>query len=217
MPTCCMSGISSGAIEPSLGQSPRGLRPKSRSCCSTAWVSCAAASCGQWKRCGKLPARQAALREGRVINQRQDGVEKRRRGQFGLAARLRRAVALQHEAQDLQVDIQHPVLFLLGEIPAFGPQRRQLREELVRRVAAPGEVEPDLQVQHLLHGEIAQAAPHLVPVKGEPALVQQLPVAREGPHEVIPVDLEEILQDREFLLLRQVIRRVCAPTPARDR
>ena len=133
MPLRCMSGMSSGAIEPSLGHSPRGALPNRPACCSTASVSCAAASSGQRKRLRKFPSRQAALGKGRIVNQRQDRMEKRRGRQLHLPALLGRAIFPDQRAEDFEVDVEHPLLFLLGEIPPLALQFRQFRDTAAPR------------------------------------------------------------------------------------
>ena len=109
------------------------------------------------------------------------------------------------------MDVEHAQLLRLGEIAPLPLQLRQLRVEPLRGVAAPREIEPHLQIQKLLRRKIAQPAPHIVAVESQPALVQQLPVAREGLHQIVPVDFEKVLQDRELLMLLQLRRRTPRP------
>ena len=159
----------------------------------------------------KLPSRQAAHGQGRVIDERQDRVEKRRGRQLGLPALLGRAIFLRDEPHDFQMDVEHAVLLGLGEMAAFELERGQLGKEPFRGVAAPREIEPHLEIEEFLRGKIPQPALHFVAVKGEPPLVQQLPVAREGLHEIVPVDFEEVLEDRELLVLLQIRRGLARP------
>ena len=90
------------------------------------------------------------LRQRAVIDQRQDGVEKRRRRQLHLPALFRLAMLREHQPHALELNLQHAPLFLLGKVPPFPFQRRQLREELHRAVPAPRQIEPHLQIEHLL-------------------------------------------------------------------
>ena len=155
--------------------------------------------------------RQAALGEGGVIDQRQDRVEEGGRRQLDLPALLGGAILRHDGAHDLDVDVADAQLFGLAEVAALALQLGQLGVEPLCGVAAPREIEPHLEVEEFLRREIAQPAPHLVAVEGEPALVQQLPVAGEGLDEIVPVDFEKVLQDRELLVLIEFRRRLARP------
>ena len=138
-----------------------------------------------------------------VEQERQDRVEIGRRGQFDLARLGEPAVQRQDLPQDLQVLVEHALLFRLREVAALGEQFAQGRILLEGERVDPGEVEPDLQVPEVAFAEAAQGFAGGVAAGG--AALVQLGVARERTDHVVRVRHEEVVEQVEAVLLAQAV------------
>ena len=149
---------------------------------------------------GEFPARQAAFCQRGVIDEGEDGVKERGGGELHLPALLRRPVGGDDGAHDCQVDFQQPRFFGLGEVAPFFAQGGEFRVASDGGVAAPGEVEPDLEIEKILPGELPGNARKVFPARVFAALVEEFGVAGFRLDQVCPVRLEEILQQGDPLV-----------------
>ncbi len=135
---------------------------------------------------------------------------KRRGGQFGLAALHQRPVFPENSLQHLPVNLQHPLFFLLREIPPLADQLPQLRIPFACGEPAPSEIEPHLQVP-----KVGLPEPSEVP-RGSgpaPAQIEELPVPRVRVDAGVPVDLEKVLKQLRPLLFIQFLGRLGGQFP----
>ena len=149
----------------------------------------------------KFPVRQAAFRKSRVVDERQDWVKKRSGGQLHLPAFLRRAIGEGDGAHDLQMDRQQPRFFRFGEVASFFAQGGDFGKTPPRDVAAPSEVEPDLEIEKILVAETPCNAREVFRARVIAAFDEEFGIARLRPNHVCPVCLEKILQERDPLAL----------------
>src|SRR5437016_5700207 len=109
----------------------------------------------------KNPTRQRAFRKCGIINDRQNRMEEWGSSQLSLLARFCLSVFFQEDLHDLMVDLQQARFLRLGEVAALFPQHWQFGEEFGGRVTAPGQIEPDLQIEKFLVAEVAQTTLHI--------------------------------------------------------
>ena len=133
-------------------------------------------------------------------------MEKGRRREFHLPALLGIRVELRDAREDLHVDGEHTVFFLLGKIAPLALHLRQLGIQPRGREAAPREIVPDLQIAELVRVPMPQLSANAVALKICAAFCVKLRVAREWPEQIVVLDFEEVLQDREPLIFVEVRR-----------
>jgi hypothetical protein len=103
---------------------------------------------------GKLDLRIGGARRVDVGQQREDGVVVRREGQLGLSAVGQLAVFRDDLGHDLHLGLEERFLVGLGEVAIPPLQLGQPGIRLGPGRVAPREVEPDLEVAHVLGGEL---------------------------------------------------------------
>ena len=138
-------------------------------------------------------------------------MEKRRRRQFRLPASLGLRVKRRDASEDVHVDVEHAVLFRLGEIAPFAFQLGEFGEHPLRREAAPREVVPRLQIPEIRITPFPEFRQRLVAIKARPPLIQQLRVARKWTQQMLMVNLEKMLLNRQPFVLLQLRRRLARP------
>ena len=161
---------------------------------------CQAASCG----IVEVVLRQLDSGQGfpggvDVAQQGQDGVVVRGRRYLDLAAGAGLLVQREDFLQELPLDLQQLPLVLLGEVPALPDERLDLRLRL-EVVAAPGEVEPDLEVAQVALGEVPRLLLQDLHVADVAPLLEEFLVAGIRLDHVVEVEGEEILQQEDPVL-----------------
>ena len=150
---------------------------------------------------GPAASRHAAFGELRIVNERKNRVKERCRRELGLPARLSRCVERGDAREDLHVDVEDAVFFRLGEVAPFELQRRDFRIQLLGGEAAPSEIVPRLQIAEIGIAPVGEFGGRFIAVEAGATLCEELVVSGERPHQVVVMDFEEVLQNREALVL----------------
>ncbi len=131
-------------------------------------------------------------------------MKERRGAEFGDAVRRQGAVAVQDAGEDAMMRGKDGLLVGLGEVAALGFEFAQFGIAGEGGVAAPGQVEPDLEVEIILAGKGGRQGVQRQVAEIVAAAGQQFVVTGMRTDEVVPVGLEEVFEEIALVLGAQL-------------